>query len=158
MLINVDSWWTCGSCFGLSPSTPLTLAYWTRRLAKHSRTLESVSTSSMTTSSLKSVSQLASEKGLFKCYVTLCSWKFDPHPPHRNANNVEPYTFITLFYGKYKQCTTVLSVLSMHNCTFSLVNSQLYFQSCQFTAVLSVLSMHNCTFSLVNAQLYFQSC
>ena len=28
------------------------------------------------------------------------SWKFDPHPPPRNANNVEPYTFVTLFSGK----------------------------------------------------------
>ena len=23
------------------------------------------------------------------------SWKFDPHPPPRNANNVEPYIFLT---------------------------------------------------------------
>ena len=28
------------------------------------------------------------------------SGEFDPHPPHRNANNVEPYTFVTLFSGK----------------------------------------------------------
>ena len=27
-------------------------------------------------------------------------WKFDPHPPPRNANNVEPHTFITPFSGK----------------------------------------------------------
>ena len=31
-------------------------------------------------------------KGPFKCYVTLFSWKFDPHPPPRNANNVGSYT------------------------------------------------------------------
>ena len=41
-----------------------------------------------------------SDEGPFKCYVTLFSWKFDPHPPPRNANNVEPYTFVTLFSGK----------------------------------------------------------
>ena len=28
------------------------------------------------------------------------SWKFDLHPPPRNANNVEPYTFVTLFSRK----------------------------------------------------------
>ena len=33
-------------------------------------------------------------KGPFKCYVTLFSMEFDPHPPPRNANNVEPYTFV----------------------------------------------------------------
>ena len=39
-------------------------------------------------------------KGPFKRYVTLFSWKFDPHLPPRNANNVEPYTFVTLFSGE----------------------------------------------------------
>ena len=34
--------------------------------------------------------------GPFKCYVTLFFWKLDPHPPPRNANNIEHYTFITL--------------------------------------------------------------
>ena len=38
--------------------------------------------------------------GPFKCYVMLFSWEFYPHPPPRNANNVEPYTFVTLFSGK----------------------------------------------------------
>ena len=38
--------------------------------------------------------------GPFKCYVTLFSREFDPHPPPCNANNVEPYTFVTLFSGK----------------------------------------------------------
>ena len=28
-------------------------------------------------------------------------WKLDPHPPLHNANNVEPYTFATLFSGKF---------------------------------------------------------
>ena len=28
-------------------------------------------------------------------------WKLDPHPPPRNANNVEPYTFVTLFSGTF---------------------------------------------------------
>ena len=28
---------------------------------------------------------------------TLFFGKVDPHPPHRNANNIEPYTFVTLF-------------------------------------------------------------
>ena len=27
-------------------------------------------------------------------------WKMDPNPPLRNNNNVEPYTFVTLFSGK----------------------------------------------------------
>ena len=39
-------------------------------------------------------------KGPFKCYVTLFSWEFDPHPPPRNTNNVEPYTSVTLFSRK----------------------------------------------------------
>ena len=34
--------------------------------------------------------------GPFKCYVTLFFWKLDPHPPPRNANNIEYYTFVTL--------------------------------------------------------------
>ena len=36
--------------------------------------------------------------GPFKCYVPLFSWKFEPPP--RNANNVEPFTFVTLFSGE----------------------------------------------------------
>ena len=28
-------------------------------------------------------------KGPFNCYVTLFFWKLDPHPPPRNANNIE---------------------------------------------------------------------
>ena len=39
-------------------------------------------------------------KGPLKCYVMVFSWKFDTQPPHRNANNVELYTFIPLFSGK----------------------------------------------------------
>ena len=27
-------------------------------------------------------------------------WKLDPHPPPRNANSIEPYTFVTLFFQK----------------------------------------------------------
>ena len=38
--------------------------------------------------------------GPFKCYITLFFWKLDPHPPLRNANNIEHYTFITLFSRK----------------------------------------------------------
>ena len=38
--------------------------------------------------------------GPFKCYVTLFFWKLDPHPPPRNANNIEQYTFVTLFSRK----------------------------------------------------------
>ena len=41
-----------------------------------------------------------SPKGPFKCYVTLFFLKLDPHPPPRNANNTEHYTFITLFSRK----------------------------------------------------------
>ena len=32
-------------------------------------------------------------------------WKLDPHPPPpppRNANNIEPYTFETLFFQKFE--------------------------------------------------------
>ena len=39
--------------------------------------------------------------GSFKCYVTLFFWKLAPHPPPRNANNIEPYTCVTLFPGKF---------------------------------------------------------
>ena len=39
-------------------------------------------------------------QGPFKCYVTLFFWKLDPHPPPRNANNIEHYTFVTLFSRK----------------------------------------------------------
>ena len=39
--------------------------------------------------------------GPFKCYVTVFSWNLDPHQPPRNANNIEPYTFVTLFSGKF---------------------------------------------------------
>ena len=39
-------------------------------------------------------------KGPFKCYVTLFFWKLDPHPPPRSANNIEHYTFVTLFSRK----------------------------------------------------------
>ena len=43
---------------------------------------------------------LACHVGPFKCYVTLFFWKLDPHPPPRNANNIEPCTFVTLFPEK----------------------------------------------------------
>ena len=33
-------------------------------------------------------------------YVTLFFWKFDPHPPPRNANNIIHDTFVTLFSRK----------------------------------------------------------
>ena len=39
-------------------------------------------------------------KGPFKCYIMLVSRKFDPHPPPRNANNIEQCTFIMLFPRK----------------------------------------------------------
>ena len=38
--------------------------------------------------------------GPFKCYVTLSPSKFEPHPPPRNADNVELYTFVALFPEK----------------------------------------------------------
>ena len=28
--------------------------------------------------------------------------RLDPHPPPRNANNIEPYTCVTLFSGKFE--------------------------------------------------------
>ena len=48
---------------------------------------------------LQNRSQLRS-KGPFKCYVTLFFLKLDPHQPPRNANNIEHYTFVTLFSRK----------------------------------------------------------
>ena len=42
------------------------------------------------------------DKGPFKCYVTLFFWKLNPHPPPRNANNIEHYTFVTLFFQKIR--------------------------------------------------------
>ena len=47
-----------------------------------------------------SIHEVLYTKGTFKCYVTLFFCKLDPHPPPRNANNIEHYTFITLFSGK----------------------------------------------------------
>ena len=52
-------------------------------------------------------------KGPFKCYVTLFSWKLDPHPPPHNANNVEPYTFVTLFPGKFDPPTPHLRYVTL---------------------------------------------
>ena len=43
-----------------------------------------------------------SRLGPFKCYVTLFFWKLDPHLPPRNANNIEYYTFVTLFSQKIR--------------------------------------------------------
>ena len=40
-------------------------------------------------------------------YVTLFFWKLDPHPPPRNANNIEHYTFVTLFSRKSDTPTCV---------------------------------------------------
>ena len=37
--------------------------------------------------------------GPFKCYLTFFSWYLGPPPTPHNANNIEPYTFIKLFYG-----------------------------------------------------------
>ena len=39
-------------------------------------------------------------KGPFKCYVTVFSWEFYLHPPPHNANNVEPYTSVTIISRK----------------------------------------------------------
>ena len=38
-------------------------------------------------------------RGTFMRYVTFFFFKFDTHPPPHNANNVEPYIFVTLFRG-----------------------------------------------------------
>ena len=38
--------------------------------------------------------------GPFKCHVTQFFWNLDPHPPPRNAKNIEHYTFVTLFSRK----------------------------------------------------------
>ena len=47
-------------------------------------------------------------RGQSNFYVPLFSWEFYPHPPPRNANNVEPYTFVTLFSGKADTPLTAL--------------------------------------------------
>ena len=39
-------------------------------------------------------------RGPFKSYITLFSGNLTPTPTPRNANNVEPYIFVTLFSGK----------------------------------------------------------
>ena len=44
-----------------------------------------------------SLHSTATTKGPLKCFVTLFSWKFDTHPLPRNVNNVDLYTFETLF-------------------------------------------------------------
>ena len=36
--------------------------------------------------------------GSLKCCVNLFFWKIYTHPPHRN---IEPYTFVTLYSGKF---------------------------------------------------------
>ena len=38
--------------------------------------------------------------GAIQVLLNLFFWKLDPHPPPRNANNIEPYTFVTLSPGK----------------------------------------------------------
>ena len=38
------------------------------------------------------------DKGPFKCYIVLFSGNFTPTNPPRNANNVEPYIFVTFFF------------------------------------------------------------
>ena len=35
-------------------------------------------------------------------------WKLDPHPPPRTANNIEPYTFATLFSRKSETLRYIL--------------------------------------------------
>ena len=48
--------------------------------------------------------------GPFKCYVTLFSGKLDPHPPPRNANNIEHYTVVTFFPRKSNTPPTPICV------------------------------------------------
>ena len=51
-------------------------------------------------------------QGLFKCYVTLFPGNFTPHPHPRNASNVEPYTFVKLFFRENRQPPTRHGVTS----------------------------------------------
>ena len=44
--------------------------------------------------------QLLQELGAIQVLRNTFFWKLDHHPPPRNANNIEPYTFVTLFSGK----------------------------------------------------------
>ena len=57
--------------------------------------------------------------GPFKCYITFFPWKFDPQPLPRNANNVEPFTFVMLFFGKADTtpyCNTYSFAISKKRC------------------------------------------
>ena len=38
--------------------------------------------------------------GTIQVLRNVFSWEFDSYAPPRNANNVEPYTFVTLVSGK----------------------------------------------------------
>ena len=42
--------------------------------------------------------QRRATRGPCKCFVTLFFWKLDHHPPPRNADNIEQYTFVTYFF------------------------------------------------------------
>ena len=37
-------------------------------------------------------------KRVIQMLITICSGKMTPTHPPRNANNIEPYTFVTLFW------------------------------------------------------------
>ena len=46
------------------------------------------------------MSSPSSSLGAIQVLRNAFSWKFDTHPPPRNANNIEPYIFGMLFSGK----------------------------------------------------------
>ena len=43
--------------------------------------------------------------GAIQVLLNTFSWKFDHHPPPRNANNVEPYTFVRFFRDSWRPPT-----------------------------------------------------
>ena len=47
--------------------------------------------------------------GAIQVLLNSFSWKIHTHPPPRNANNIEPYTFVTLFPGKLYTPTVLLN-------------------------------------------------
>ena len=69
------------------------VSYW----VKHGALQQGKQRDSNNVTTVRTEGQNPVRKGPFKCYVTLFSGNLiKPH----NANNVEPYIFVTLFSGK----------------------------------------------------------
>ena len=77
-------------------------------------------------------------KGPFKCYVTLFSRHNGPHALPRNANNVESYTFGTLFSRK---CNTPphLHYVTLER-PLTLITSYLYLPSLKWLHIMCMMA------------------